>query len=276
MSSKGKSAAGLDDLIPALTELSTALGGGSFMRTMIRTVNRVVRVDHWTGFIFHGRAASGFLLTEDRMEPGLRRRLAEEYVARYYADDPNFQRVADGRDTSNGTVLSFRPERLPDHYRERFFEQTSLVDKLSCLSFKAGRCVYSNFYRMRPSPPFSARDLARMRTMLPLLGNLIVAHTQLMPQFARTGATDEPLDPPDELARLETLTASPLDRLSPRERAVCLRILLGYTSEAIGLHLGIATSTVLTLRKRAYDKLSICSQNELFSLYIKALRRMTN
>jgi DNA-binding CsgD family transcriptional regulator len=262
--------------VPALTKLSTTLGAGSFMRTLMRTINQVVRVDHCTVFIFRGREASGFLLGEDRMEPGLRRRLAEDYVGRYYSDDPNFKRVAGGPAAVDGVVLAFKPERLPERYREHFFSETGLVDKVSCFSWKGGRCVYSNFYRMRPSEPYSRRDRRLMRMVVPLLANLIAAHCQLMPQFARAGAVEGPLDPRDEIAMLETLTGSPLDSLSPRERDVCVRILLGYTSEAIGLHLGIATSTVLTLRKRAYDKLRITSQAELFSLYIQSLRRLTS
>ncbi len=44
--------------------------------------------------------------------------------------------------------------------------------------------------------------------------------------------------------------------LSPREAAVCARIACGTSADGIAAELGIAPSTVLTLRKRAYAKLA--------------------
>jgi DNA-binding CsgD family transcriptional regulator len=53
--------------------------------------------------------------------------------------------------------------------------------------------------------------------------------------------------------------------LSPRERGICIKILLGFTSEAIALDLGLSHKTVLTYRRRACERLGIGSQNELFA-----------
>ena len=47
----------------------------------------------------------------------------------------------------------------------------------------------------------------------------------------------------------------PFDRLTKRERQVCERIVLGYTSVGIGLDLQIEPSSVITYRRRAYEKL---------------------
>ena len=63
----------------------------------------------------------------------------------------------------------------------------------------------------------------------------------------------------ERLTRIET-------NLTQREKEVCARILLGMSSEGIGLDLGIKMQSVLTYRKRAYARLNISSQNELFAL----------
>ena len=65
-------------------------------------------------------------------------------------------------------------------------------------------------------------------------------------------------------SRQRLKTVAPL--LSPREVEVCIRIMLGVTSEGIGIDLGISRNTVLTYRKRAYARLNISSQNQLFRL----------
>lgn len=58
-----------------------------------------------------------------------------------------------------------------------------------------------------------------------------------------------------------------LDRgLTPRELDVCVRSLLGMTAEGTALDLDIKQSSVVTYRKRAYVRLGISSQSELFRL----------
>ena len=57
-------------------------------------------------------------------------------------------------------------------------------------------------------------------------------------------------------------------QLTGQEAEVCLRILLGITSEGIGIDLGISRNTVLTYRKRAYARLNISSQHQLFRMLI--------
>ncbi|MCL4680097.1 MAG: helix-turn-helix transcriptional regulator [Rhodocyclaceae bacterium] len=54
--------------------------------------------------------------------------------------------------------------------------------------------------------------------------------------------------------------------LSRRELAVAARVLAGMTSEGIAADLGIGLQSVLTYRKRAYAKLGVCGQRELFAL----------
>jgi DNA-binding CsgD family transcriptional regulator len=59
--------------------------------------------------------------------------------------------------------------------------------------------------------------------------------------------------------------------LTPREAQVCASITLGGNSRNIGRTLGISAHTVATHRKRAYSKLGIRSQNQLFALYYEAI-----
>jgi DNA-binding CsgD family transcriptional regulator len=56
--------------------------------------------------------------------------------------------------------------------------------------------------------------------------------------------------------------------LSRREGEVCARILYGLTSCGIALDLGIGKESVMTYRKRAYQRLGIGSQRELLMWYL--------
>jgi DNA-binding CsgD family transcriptional regulator len=58
-----------------------------------------------------------------------------------------------------------------------------------------------------------------------------------------------------------------LDRgLTARELDVVVRALYGLTAEGTALDLDIKTSSVITYRKRAYERLGISSLNELFRM----------
>jgi DNA-binding CsgD family transcriptional regulator len=58
-----------------------------------------------------------------------------------------------------------------------------------------------------------------------------------------------------------------LDRgLTARELDVAVRALYGLTAEGTALDLAIKTSSVITYRKRAYERLGISSLNELFRM----------
>jgi len=75
------------------------------------------------------------------------------------------------------------------------------------------------------------------------------------------------------LAHLREVLLAERCSLSPREAGVCAGIILGYTTLGISLNFGISLSTVATHRKRAYRKLGICSQNELFSRYFETVNQ---
>jgi DNA-binding CsgD family transcriptional regulator len=144
-------------------------------------------------------------------------------------------------------------------YLNHFFDRNDLVDKASTIGRIEHGAVLCNFYRMRDSGRYSPDDRRRLERVLPLVTALISAHYQIV-----GGQRTRSL--------VHTIVGKrqpPFDRLTPREREVCERILLGYTSIGIGLDLHIALSSVLTYRKRAYAKLDISSQNQLFALCLR-------
>lgn len=62
--------------------------------------------------------------------------------------------------------------------------------------------------------------------------------------------------------------------LTPREAEVCAAIVLGSKVTGTSRRLNISAHTVATHRKRAYSKLGIGSQNELFARYFDSLRSL--
>ena len=154
-----------------------------------------------------------------------------------------------------------------ESYRKIFFEHAGIVDKVAIAVWVGSTCFYVNFYRTAAQGRFSNEEAGRLSSVAPVVGAMVARHCQ----------EDVAADP---LQKLQTLFAvsAPLANLTRREKDVCLRILSGYSSEAISADLGISRHSTLTYRKRAYDKLGISSQNELFGIVLRlmALPRSLN
>lgn len=114
------------------------------------------------------------------------------------------------------------------------------------------------FYRITAQGRFSDAQRARLQAMAPAIGASVARHFQ------------QAATPDQNLAALFA-TRSPLTTLTPREQEVCRHILLGLSSEAISQALGISVHSTLTYRKRAYERLGISAQNELFGIVLRLL-----
>jgi DNA-binding CsgD family transcriptional regulator len=71
---------------------------------------------------------------------------------------------------------------------------------------------------------------------------------------------------PLTVAQLEARFATRFAELTPRERQVCARAARGMSVDETARDLGIARTSVLTYRQRAYQRLEVASSLELCSL----------
>lgn len=277
-SSKAPEKAAIPPWLDDLTAVAEALGAADFGDRLLAFLNRVVPVDHCAVFTFSPDGRAGHLFTESRLPPATTEAMARDYVGKYFAADPNFSAVEAARRggaTPSAPIPQAADGAFDAEYRNRFFERHGLVDKVSTVADVPGGVVYCNFYRMGDHGSFSAEDWAGLEALLPLVTSLIAAHFRL--RAVEPG--DHPDRDPRETAQslihsVISRAAPPFDRLTLRERAVCARVLLGYSTEAIALDLRIGAASVATYRKRAYAKLGIASQNELFSLCLAAIDQL--
>jgi DNA-binding CsgD family transcriptional regulator len=266
---------GSAEWLACLGELTRSLGHKSFEARLVELLNRVLPVDHCVVFT-HGDDGVGHLFTHGKMPAARAQQLADDYVRQYHAHDPVFRRLTADAKADAGEMRPLDLDRDYDPaYRNHFFDRNDLVDKTATIGRVEQGAVLCNFYRMGGSGPYSSDDRRRLERILPLVTAYIAAHSRLV-----RNSTAPDSAPPELRRRTRSLVhtivgkrVAPFDRLTAREREVCERIVLGYTSIGIGLDLQIALSSVLTYRKRAYAKLGIGTQNELFALCLDAARR---
>jgi DNA-binding CsgD family transcriptional regulator len=123
--------------------------------------------------------------------------------------------------------------------------RTSHVGLLSYPQFSVvalGRCGRS--------PKFRARDVARLRAVIPVL-SVAHHHNLLVRDSARDATT-----------RNDGAIQDAVASLTPREREVLSYLHLGYTNQQIALALGSAPRTVRNQLSSVYEKLNVSGRAE--------------
>ena len=277
--SKNISIAGSEDWLIRLNKTIAKLGRAEFEDSLFDLVNAVVRVDHCVVFINNNDGTTAHLFTKSKLSDDICRSLAKAYTERFHVRDPKLGAVGESLPRPDDTQVTLLPQTpAADYdagYKARFFTDTGLVDKVSSLLQTRKYTIYCSFYRLEESGRFERREFEELSRILPILTNLIFKHSRLW-GLKEKEIHPDPIITQVPLSRTADASANLLDaknevfaNLTDREQQVCFRILQGLTSEAISLDLKVAISTIHTYRKRAYGKLGISSQNELFSLYLE-------
>lgn len=188
---------------------------------------------------------------------------AKRYVEHGYRDDPNL-RFVQTLDDSGIEVRSLADAEFhDDSYRSRYFSNASTRDKVFILSAEKDRIIYANFYRGFFQRDFDDEDKNVLRKYARLCISLLRLHVK----FGKHSSSEVFLDESrvkKTLRYRQVLDLLSKYEISPREAQICAKIVVGGTTQGISDELGISKNTVITHRRRAYEKLGVSNQNELF------------
>lgn len=185
-----------------------------------------------------------------------------DYFDRFFRTDPVIRALEGATETGKTMVLRVLPEDIPEaDYREHFFIKSNIIERVSFVERMQGRWLIMNVARRAPQPRFSDKEVDSLAAFSQLLLPLVARSSSSGQENTRTqGPTREDL---------EIRFAQQFPALSPRERQVCARTVIGMTSEATALDLGIGIGSVQTYRKRAFNRLEICSAFQLAHLIMQ-------
>lgn len=255
--------------LEGLTQLCRCIGSPAFESCLLKLLNKVTPVDHCVVFTY-GESGAGHLFTHGRMRVEEAQQLADDYVRSFHRQDPNFPQLSAATEGCEDCLIPLAVDADIDAaYQNHFFDRHDLIDKASTIGKVEQGSVYCNFYRMGRSGPYSDKDWQLLEAILPLITTLISTHYRIL-QLSPADKQGQYRNARSMVHNIISKNVSPFSQLTPREREVCERILLGYTSVGIGLDLNIAQSSVVTYRRRAYEKLDISTQNQLFTLCLTA------
>jgi DNA-binding CsgD family transcriptional regulator len=239
---------------PAYEKLLSAIGTDAFgpaVRSCIDTLTSGVR----RLYLFETTGGNDGVLRYCDCEPRIAQ-LLPAYSRRYKRLDPIGQLYPAARRVGDLAVQRIRPSDIASAgFRRRFFDEPGIVERLSLLQRTADGWRGLNVARHRSDGSFSDSEIHQLaalaRLALPML---------LVPNRPR--AAGRPLTG----AELEARFACEWPELTMREREVCARAAIGMSVEATAIDLGIAKTSVVTFRQRAYRRLGVTSPFELCGL----------
>jgi len=242
----------LDAFAPAIA----ALGHGDFASELLAALNRSVPVDHACLMRVVDRARPPVLESASWRGGTHVAHVQRAYLDGLYRFDPNLDRPLR---SAIAVMLLRRDELAHPEYRETFV-RAGLIERLTVATSGEGQLVLLNLYRLETSGSFAVAEIAIVEEMSQFLAALALKHVGALGMLLRSR------NRADRIAALAARLHARDGRLTLRERDVLARVMLGMTSEGIALDLGIGLNTVLTYRKRAYARLGVTNQAELFSL----------
>lgn len=250
-----------------LRDVVQAVGSDDFGACLGTTLHQQLAVDQVMVFQTVGQAPWRTLVAHNVLNASVAERLATAYTQHFWARDPNRSAIR-GLMPKQVELQAFEDLFAVDaQYRNTLFVEPKLVDKMSLFFRGASATFYINFYRGASAGLFGRADFDRLQLTCGFLSALVEKHAMLVePSQACTVVQMEGLF----RAAQPKLRAS----LSSRELQTCARVVLGYSSEAIAIDLGVSVHSAVTFRKRAFAKFGIATHQELFALVLRNRRHL--
>ncbi|WP_321885478.1 helix-turn-helix transcriptional regulator [Paraburkholderia bannensis] len=258
------SASGSFDLA-RVTSLVAAIGGdnaNALATEVLNLLGPATSVSQCTVFAYEFGNRPRTVSVADHRGGRFLRDVADTYSRLFYALDGN-QRIVTGDGESqdkaaSSLVLHWQSsdDIAHDGYRQTCYATPNVSDRLSLLMQPAADIWLSvNLYRERDAGNFQPGEVELVESLAPLIGEATKHHYALRGQ-SQLGI------PQLMLARLRSLCPE----LSKRELDALRGVLEGHSAAEIADCMGVKPSSVVTYQKRAYQRLGISSQRQLFAL----------
>jgi DNA-binding CsgD family transcriptional regulator len=174
----------------------------------------------------------------------------------YLPQDPVGDAFGAAPEYSNVAMQRVRPVDIASPgFRRRFFDDAGIVERISIVQRGADAWRGINIVRHASNGYCSDQEL----------DSLVGVACLVLPMLPQNRLRKVAPQPPT-VTEFEERFARLYRALTARERQVCARAAIGMSVEATAADLGIAKTSVLTYRQRAYQRLQIASPFELCAL----------
>jgi DNA-binding CsgD family transcriptional regulator len=259
MDAPGSSQSGL------LADLVAHIGEKGFAGRLMRTFHGLCAADMCSGFaIFDNTPQSLFAESIDSRQSAFARIATLRYVQKYWKHDTATASTL-GRAHRNVQIIRRPSSVIRDlDYRHECYAEGEVVERISICKVGAVPIV-ANAYRGRTSGAFTQAQIERFEAAAPIVMAAIEKHVRLTYEPREASLADHPAAIAKQLHGMENIG------LSRREAQVLAFIFTGLDQNAIARELGVGVSTIVTYRRRGYEKLCVRNRSELRECLIDRL-----
>lgn len=244
-----------------VARLIEAIGRADFVHTVMEVIDRFLPVAVFSAMVQDTKSGVQVVAAASRARDLTSSTIAQAYARQYFQHDPARPTNCDDHMAQHVALAHLQSRDLSHlQYRRECYDTLGIIERLS-LTCGNGDCIENlNFYRTVKEGPFEPADYDVAIETAAVLMPFIRRHRAIVasPSAIRS----------ETLTRFARRLGNLPSRLTQREIEVCARALIGMSVEATALDLGIRPTSITTYRQRAYHKLGISSQNELFALVL--------
>lgn len=241
-----------------MDRLIDAVATPKFESELFAISRAAIHCEHVTAFAVGENSSPRVLIAANAGSANVARPLAAKYIAQYWNLDPANHAEDPGENKRVALRIVPDSDIAYEPYRSDCYTNLRIADRFTIMQRSGSDLYRINFYAGAGYGRFADADINRMASSGDILMSLLIKND------AANAVKSEAWTPQALLSKLRRVAPD----MPAREAEVCTSIMLGMTSEAIGLKLGISVNTVLTYRKRAYGRLNISCQNELMRLIL--------
>ncbi|TNE52400.1 MAG: LuxR family transcriptional regulator [Sphingomonadales bacterium] len=258
----------MKDWLKPTGDLISAIGDDSFPETLANALKKIAVFDYTVAFGYLGTTPP--LVLFDTFPKKKRKVFVEDYQEGPYLLDPFFLATTTSIPSGLHRLKEIAPDRFyQGEYFRSYYVQTGLAEEIGFLVDLPGDAMVV-ISLMRANKPFSAKDIRELRHYWPIVCAAAQRHwADLSTRIEGNSSGRRTAGMERSIQRAFQSFGGGI--LTPREREVAEYTLKGYSADAIGKILNIASGTVRIHRKNIYAKLRISSQGELFSKFIVTL-----
>lgn len=245
-------------LINKLRELVLAIGEERFAKSLFDFIAAATSAQHCLIFRFRYDAAPACVVNCGEL--GERAvAMAQRYARGLYAMDACYPEVLAMQDGDAPLILRAEGP-ISTVFTAQFIEPFALSDMIG-VGIPADGARYYGLLLTTRATRFDDGDARAIAAHAEVVAAAVSRHFAFRYAPAQTAAVN-----------LTTLLGANIDfaDVTDREKDMCRGILGGLSSNQIAADLGISVNSVLTYRKRLYQRLSISSQHELFERALRA------
>lgn len=251
-------------MLRLLPNVIDSLGEDTFGHDLVELLNDACGAEHCTLFRFSDQAPSEILAASRDGTDTAHRQFSLFVAKAYWRNDAGVAAALSATPSSGLGMKRTDVQALPTgDLRSRLYGRTHIRERILLWGNIKRNTIALSILRPEERGLASDDEFCSLAQVAPTLMSLVAKHTDILDSRARFSLALT------SLAEIERTVEHARVKLPKREAQVCARIVFGISTAGIAIDLGVGEETVMTYRKRAYQRLAIGSQRELLLWYVE-------